>query len=209
MGSPKRNPLFVCIFASMFTGIIECVGKVERIRKSGNNLDFQIQTPISHELTVDQSVSHDGVCLTVTRVEGQSHWVTAIQETLSKTNLGKWEPGTPVNLERCLKIGDRLDGHWVQGHVDTTGLCTSVMDQSGSKIFEFSYSATAGHKTVPKGSITVNGTSLTVVDSEEGRFTVAIIPYTLEHTTFKNLKAGDLVNLEFDIIGKWVKAWMT
>jgi len=192
----------------MFTGIIECLGKIEEIQIDSNNRNFKITSSISDQLKVDQSVSHNGVCLTVTKVENQSHWVTAILETLTKTDLGNWKIGDEINLERCLKIGDRLDGHWVQGHVDTVGECTVITDQHGSWLIEFSYQNQEDFKTVPKGSITVNGISLTVVDSSPGYFSVAIIPYTFEHTSMKNIFVGTKVNLEFDVIGKWVKAWM-
>jgi riboflavin synthase len=192
----------------MFTGIIECLGKIEEIQIDSNNRNFKITSSISDQLKVDQSVSHNGVCLTVTKVENQSHWVTAILETLTKTDLGNWKIGDEINLERCLKIGDRLDGHWVQGHVDTVGECTGITNQQGSWLIEFSYQNQEDFKTVPKGSITVNGISLTVVDSSQGNFSVAIIPYTFEHTSMKNIFVGAKVNLEFDVIGKWVKAWM-
>lgn len=192
----------------MFTGIIECLGKIEEIHIDSNNRHFKITSLISDQLKVDQSVSHNGVCLTVTKVENQCHWVTAIHETLLKTDLGNWKSGDEINLERCLKIGDRLDGHWVQGHVDTVGECVHITDQQGSWLMKFSYRDEDNFKTVPKGSITVNGISLTVVDSSPGQFSVAIIPYTFEHTSMKNMDVGSKVNLEFDVIGKWVKAWM-
>jgi len=192
----------------MFTGIIECLGKIEDISLEGSNRTFKISSPISHKLKIDQSVSHDGVCLTVVKVKNDCHWVTAIDETLQKTMLNSWQNGTVINLERCLKIGDRLDGHWVQGHVDTTGICKRVEDENGSWKYTIEYGMDSLFKTVSKGSITLNGISLTVVDSEPGLFSVAIIPYTFENTTMQNLQLGTLVNLEFDIIGKWVKAWM-
>ena len=192
----------------MFTGIIECLGKIEDISIEGTNKTFKISSPISHELKIDQSVAHDGVCLTVTEANPNSHWVTAIDETLQKTMLNTWQIGSVINLERCLKIGDRLDGHWVQGHVDTTGICKNVKDENGSWKYTIEYATNGQFKTVPKGSITLNGISLTVVDSEHGLFSVAIIPYTYEHTSMQYLQPGTLVNLEFDIIGKWVKAWM-
>jgi len=192
----------------MFTGIIECLGKIEDISMEGTNKTFKISSPISHELKIDQSVAHDGVCLTVTEANPNYHWVTAIDETLQKTMLNTWQIGSVINLERCLKIGDRLDGHWVQGHVDTTGICKNVKDENGSWKYTIEYATDGQFKTVPKGSITLNGISLTVVDSEPGLFSVAIIPYTYEHTSMQYLQPGTLVNLEFDIIGKWVKAWM-
>jgi len=192
----------------MFTGIIECIAKIESVTTEGTNKTFKVSSPISHELKIDQSVSHDGVCLTVTEVNSDHHFVTAIDETLQKTNLNNWKPGTEANLERCLKIGDRLDGHWVQGHVDCRGTVSRIDNENGSWKYTVDYEDKGMFKTVPKGSITINGISLTVVDSQPGLFSVAIIPYTYEHTTMKNLTLGSAVNLEFDIIGKWVKAWM-
>jgi riboflavin synthase len=192
----------------MFTGIIECLGKIESVTEEGTNKIFQIKSPISHALRIDQSVAHNGVCLTITKIENDCHWVTAIDETLLKTSLNTWKPKDEINLERCLKLGDRLDGHWVQGHVDTTGICTKITDENGSWKYEIEFLNVQNYRTVAKGSITLNGTSLTVVDSEPGKFSVAIIPYTYEHTSIKHLKVGDPVNLEFDIIGKWVKEWM-
>ena len=192
----------------MFTGIIECLGKIESVSKDGTNKTFKIKSNISHELKIDQSLAHDGVCLTITKIENDCQWVTAIDETLSKTTLNTWVQGDEINLERCLKLGDRLDGHWVQGHVDTTGICKKITDENGSWKYEIEFQNAENFRTVDKGSITLNGTSLTVVDSEPGKFSVAIIPYTYEHTSIKHLKIGSLVNLEFDIIGKWVKEWM-
>lgn len=186
----------------MFTGIIETMGEVLSIAHEHSNFHFRIKSSISHELKVDQSVSHNGVCLTVVAVEGDIHKVTAIKETLDKTDLGTWLVGTPVNLERCMPANGRFDGHIVQGHVDCTATCVSVQDEGGSWRYTFSYDIDA--VTVEKGSITVNGTSLTVVDSKDKSFSVAIIPYTYENTVFKFLKPGDAVNLEFDIIGKYV-----
>jgi riboflavin synthase len=192
----------------MFTGIVEMMGKVLALRQEENNLHIQVASPISSELKVDQSVAHNGVCLTVTQVETDSHWVTAISETIQKTNLADWQLGTEVNLERCLRASDRFDGHIVQGHVDQVGFCTQVVEDSGSWRFYFEYQPDTEFFTVRKGSICVNGVSLTVVDSEEGKFSVAIIPYTYEHTNFKHIKAGDRINLEFDVIGKYVQAWL-
>ena len=192
----------------MFTGIIECMGIVEEVREERGNRTFTIRSVISRELRVDQSVSHDGVCLTVTHVADDTHQVTAIDETLQKTNLKLWKKGDTVNLERCLRIGDRLDGHWVQGHVDTTGICKSVTDENGSWKYIFEYNEGEDFRTVAKGSITVNGISLTVVESGTDWFSVAIIPYTFEHTNMQFIRPGDTVNLEFDVIGKWVKTWM-
>lgn len=188
----------------MFTGIIEEVGEVSQAQKMGGNLDLRIKATFSPELKIDQSVSHNGVCLTVTAVGNQSYTVTAIAETLSKSNLGNLKPGDAVNLERGMKLGDRLDGHIVQGHVDQTGICESIEEKEGSWIFRFSYDEKLNNPTIEKGSITVNGVSLTVVDSEKNAFSVAVIPYTFEHTNFKYLKKGDVVNLEFDVIGKYV-----
>lgn len=189
----------------MFTGIIEALGKVKEIRKERTNKSFCFESPISNELRVDQSVSHNGVCLTVTKVDGATHWVTAIDETLSKSNLGQLIPGDEVNLERCMVANGRFDGHVVQGHVDQTGKCISVKDQNGSWLFDFEYNPAEGNVTVEKGSISINGVSLTCFKSKSNGFTVAIIPYTFEHTNFHQIKEGSIVNLEFDIIGKYVK----
>ncbi|MBD0258250.1 MAG: riboflavin synthase [Cytophagales bacterium] len=188
----------------MFTGIIEAAGQVLHIQPEGTNLTFTIRSGISTELKVDQSLSHNGVCLTVTGVESDTHRVTAIRETLEKTNLGRLRVGDRVNLERCMQLNGRFDGHIVQGHVDQTGTCTAVADQDGSWLFDFAYDPAPGHITVEKGSICVNGVSLTCFRSGEGSFRVAIIPYTYEHTNFGQLREGDVVNLEFDIIGKYL-----
>ena len=192
----------------MFTGIIEATGTVRAIRRNGSNVDFDISSPFLSELKIDQSVAHNGACLTVVKIANDTYTVTAIDETLKKTNLGDWAVGTEVNLERCMILGGRLDGHIVQGHVDLVGTCTSVKDANGSWLFAFEYDKSSGHVTVPKGSICVNGVSLTVVESSPGKFSVAIIPYTFEHTSFKHIKAGHKVNLEFDVIGKYVAAMM-
>jgi len=189
----------------MFTGIIEAIAGVEQIVKEGTNKHFCFVSPIGQELKVDQSVSHNGVCLTVTKVDGNQHWVTAIDETLKKSTLGLLTPGDEVNLERCMIANGRFDGHVVQGHVDQTGMCISVEDAGGSWIFNFEYDSSFGNITVEKGSISINGVSLTCFNSKDNGFTVAIIPYTFEHTNFHEIKAGTLVNLEFDIIGKYVK----
>jgi len=189
----------------MFTGIIEAIGRIREIKVDRTNKHFCFESPISHELRVDQSVAHNGVCLTVTQVEGDRHWVTAIEETLSKSNLGLLQPGDEVNLERCMVANGRFDGHVVQGHVDQTGRCIRVQDQKGSWLYDFEYDSSGGNVTVEKGSITINGVSLTCFNSKENGFTVAIIPYTFEHTNFHQLKFGSVVNLEFDIIGKYVK----
>lgn len=190
----------------MFTGIIEQMGEVISIEKEQGNIHFSIDAPFTAELKVDQSVAHNGVCLTVVSISERSYVVTAIQETLDKTNLGSWKNGTKVNLERCMPMNGRLDGHIVQGHVDTTAVCTAIEDQSGSWKFTFAYQT--NQVTVEKGSITINGVSLTVVDSADHSFSVCIIPYTFEHTNFHQLAVGDEVNLEFDIIGKYVAKLM-
>lgn len=190
----------------MFTGIIETTGEVVSIEETGTNIDFTLRSSLASGLKVDQSVSHNGVCLTVTGIEGDTYKVTAIEETLKKTNLGLLRRGGKVNLERCMPAGGRFDGHIVQGHVDQTGICTAIEDRDGSWLFSFSYDTTDHHHiTVEKGSICVNGVSLTVIDSEEGAFRVAIIPYTFEHTNFRSLAVGEKVNLEFDILGKYIQ----
>jgi riboflavin synthase len=189
----------------MFTGIIEAIGEVSELKRDKSNLHIRVNSPLSNELKVDQSVSHDGVCLTVTKIDGNSHWVTAIDETLNKTNLAALKVGTKLNLERCMLNNGRFDGHIVQGHVDQTGVVKSIEDQNGSWLFHFMYDADAGNITVEKGSICVNGVSLTCFNSQASSFTVGIIPYTYEHTNFQQLTKGSVVNLEFDIIGKYVK----
>lgn len=188
----------------MFTGIIESLGKIVEISSEGGNIHFSIQSSITQELKIDQSVAHNGVCLTVVKMDGDTYTVTAIQETLLKTNLGNWRVGDMVNLERAMKLGDRLDGHIVQGHVDATGVCIVAEETDGSWHYRFEYDSKIPFFTIEKGSITVNGVSLTVVNADQHSFSVAIIPYTYEHTTFKNLQKGDLVNLEFDVIGKYI-----
>lgn len=194
----------------MFTGIIENTGKIVKIEKESANFHFWIECDFLNELKIDQSIAHNGVCLTVVEISGSLYRVTAIDETLKKTNLGELKPGNLVNLERCMRVNDRLDGHIVQGHVDQTAVLKSLTNQNGSHLLGFSYNEVdSGFVTVSKGSVCVNGISLTVVDSEPGYFSVAIIPYTFEHTNLKNLKIGDTVNLEFDIIGKYVKRLMT
>lgn len=192
----------------MFTGIIETLGEVTQINQDGSNIHFLVKSEISRELTVDQSVSHNGVCLTVTRVEGSAHWVTAIEETLKKSSLRTLSHGGLVNLERCMLSNGRFDGHIVQGHVDQTGVVTSIRDRDGSWLFDIEYDAAMKNVTVEKGSIAVDGVSLTCFNSRDNGFTVAIIPYTFEHTNFSKLKVGDAVNLEFDIIGKYVQRLM-
>ena len=190
----------------MFTGIIETLGTIRAIEKDQTNVHFTVESTITNELKIDQSVAHNGCCLTVVKIEGDTYVVTAIQETLDKTNLGDWEVGSKVNLERCMLLGARLDGHIVQGHVDTTATCVSVENLNGSWKYTFRYDF--DQPTVAKGSITVNGVSLTVVDSEKGLFSVHIIPYTYEHTNFHAFKVGTRINLEFDIIGKYVARLM-
>ena len=190
----------------MFTGIVEKIGRVAKISLQGKNRHFFIESELAPELKIDQSVAHNGVCLTVVGIQGKVYEVVAIDETLQKTSLGTWQVGDSVNLERAMKLGDRLDGHIVQGHVDQTGLCHSIEDAQGSRIFTFHYDPSVGNMTIEKGSITVNGVSLTVVNSQKGVFSVAVIPYPYEHTSFHTLKQGDKVNLEFDVIGKYVLA---
>ena len=188
----------------MFTGIIETVGIVQSIKKSGTNVDFTIQSKISHELKVDQSVAHNGVCLTVTELAEDWHKVTAVEETLLKTNLNDLKVGDIINLERCMVANGRFDGHIVQGHVDQIGKCTGKEERDGSWLFNFEYDISLGNVTVEKGSICINGISLTCFNSQDGKFSVTIIPYTMEHTSFKTLQIDEVVNLEFDIIGKYV-----
>lgn len=188
----------------MFTGIIETLGRVKKIEKELENIHFTIETNITHELKVDQSVAHNGVCLTVVAISDTNYVVTAIKETLDKSNLVFLAENDMVNIERAMKLGDRLDGHIVQGHVDQTAICTEVSDKDGSWFFTFMYDADAKNITIEKGSITVNGVSLTVVDSKKNQFSVAIIPYTYEHTGFSKFEKGTVVNLEFDVIGKYV-----
>ena len=188
----------------MFTGIIETLGKVTSLETKGGNLDITIESSLTPELKIDQSVAHNGVCLTVVSLTDTTYTVTAIAETLSKTNLDSLKINDSVNLERAMILGSRLDGHIVQGHVDQTGECTSVKEDNGSWIFSFTYDAKTGNPTIEKGSITIDGTSLTVVNSGKNTFEVAIIPYTYEHTRFNTYKPGTIVNLEFDVIGKYV-----
>ena len=188
----------------MFTGIIETTGVVKAIEKESSNLNLFIHSDITHELKIDQSVSHNGVCLTVVAIDDKVYKVTAIDETLQKTNIGQLISGSVVNLERCMPANGRFDGHIVQGHVDQIATCNKIEDLNGSWKYTFSYVSAHGNTTVEKGSVCINGVSLTVVDSRPNEFSVAIIPYTYEHTNFKNLKVGDYVNIEFDIIGKYV-----
>lgn len=193
----------------MFTGIIEDLGKIEKLEREGDNLHITVTSSLSPELKIDQSVAHNGVCLTVVQLNNSNYTVTAIEETLSKTNLGTLNESDVVNLERAMILGTRLDGHIVQGHVDQTAICKEVISKEGSWIFTFEYDGKLNNVTIEKGSITVNGVSLTVVNSKPTEFSVAIIPYTYEHTTFKNFKKGTVVNLEFDVIGKYVKRLMS
>jgi len=189
----------------MFTGIIEAIGTVADFRDEGTNREFKIESPISHELKIDQSVSHSGVCLTVVRIQDGFHWVVAIQETLQKSNLAELKLGDRLNLERCMLNNGRFDGHIVQGHVDQTAILKTLKNANGSWLYTFEYDPAEGNVTVEKGSIAVNGVSLTCFDSRASEFTVAIIPYTYEHTNFNQLKIGNVANLEFDVIGKYVK----
>jgi riboflavin synthase len=192
----------------MFTGIVEAMATLEKKQMNQSNIDFWFSSPCTSELKIDQSVAHNGVCLTVVEIENQNYRVTAINETLQKTNLGDLKVGQKVNLERCMLASARFDGHIVQGHVDLTGTCTEIIDHNGSWEFHFSYPVGSGQMTVEKGSICVNGTSLTVVNSGLDHFSVAIIPYTFEHTVFHQLEIGSRVNLEFDILGKYIQKMM-
>ena len=188
----------------MFTGIIETLGKVTALRKEDSNLHITVESTLTPELKIDQSVAHNGVCLTVVAIENNTYTVTAIDETLQKTSIGSLQVNTPVNLERAMILGTRLDGHIVQGHVDQTGICTAIKEKDGSSVFSFEYDADYSNVTIEKGSITIDGTSLTVFNSGKNTFSVAIIPYTFENTVFKTYKIGTIVNLEFDVIGKYV-----
>lgn len=188
----------------MFTGIIEDIGIISNLKRELDNLHITIKSTITPELKIDQSMAHNGVCLTVVAINNDEYTVTAIQETLNKSNLGTFKIGDQVNLERAMLLGDRLDGHIVQGHVDQTAVCTKVEDANGSWVFTFSYDSSLHNITIEKGSITVNGTSLTVVNSKKDSFSVAIIPYTYHHTNFNTFKPGTIVNLEFDVLGKYV-----
>jgi riboflavin synthase len=188
----------------MFTGIIEALGELKNIRREGSNVHFQIASTLSDALKIDQSVAHEGVCLTVVALEGNTHTVTAIEETLKRSNLGQWHVGSLINLERAMVSNGRLDGHIVQGHVDGTGQCTRIEDRDGSWNFHFRYQPSPEHLLVDKGSICINGVSLTVVSPSEDLFSVSIIPYTYSHTTFQSIREGDWVNLEFDVIGKYI-----
>ena len=192
----------------MFTGIIESAAEVTELRKENTNLHITLRSSLTTELKIDQSVAHNGVCLTVVSIQDDKYTVTAIEETLNKTNIGRLKVGDIVNMERAMIMGARLDGHIVQGHVDQTATCTEVLNKDGSWIFSFEYDSELHNVTIEKGSICINGVSLTVVDSKVNSFSVAIIPYTFNNTGFKTLSKGDIVNLEFDVIGKYVKRLM-
>lgn len=189
----------------MFTGIIETIGTIKDIKKNKDNIDLKIESTITNELKIDQSVSHNGICLTVTNIENSIYTVTAIKETINKTSISKWKINDSINLERAMVLGSRLDGHIVQGHVDQIGICKKIVESNGSWIFTFEYDSLLNNLTIEKGSITINGTSLTVIDSGNYTFSVAIIPYTFENTNFSKIKVNDIVNLEFDVVGKYVK----
>ncbi|MBA0882717.1 riboflavin synthase [Flavobacterium undicola] len=188
----------------MFTGIIETLGTIQEIKKEKDNIHITVNSSITSELKIDQSVAHNGICLTVVAINDTTYTVTAIDETIKKTNLGEWQEKDLVNLERAMKLGDRLDGHIVQGHVDQIGTCIAISETNGSWLYTFEYDDKLNNLTIEKGSITINGVSLTVVNSKKNQFSVAIIPYTHEHTNFKNFKIGSKINLEFDVIGKYV-----
>jgi riboflavin synthase len=188
----------------MFTGIIETLGVIQEIKKEKDNIHITMDSSITSELQIDQSVAHNGICLTVVALKDTFYTVTAIDETIKKTNLSNWKVGDSINLERAMKLGDRLDGHIVQGHVDQIGTCIATEETNGSWHYTFEYDETLNNITIEKGSITVNGVSLTVVNSKKNQFSVAIIPYTHEHTNFKTFEVGTKINLEFDVIGKYV-----
>lgn len=193
----------------MFTGIIETLGVIQEIKKDKDNLHITIASSITDELQIDQSVAHNGICMTVVAINNNLYTVTAIDETIKKTTISYWQIGDSINLERAMKLGDRLDGHIVQGHIDQIGSCIVAKETNGSWLYTFEYDKTLANITIEKGSITVNGVSLTVVGSEKNKFSVAIIPYTFEHTNFKTYKIGTKVNLEFDVIGKYVSRLFT
>ena len=188
----------------MFTGIIETLGIVKDLKKEKDNLHITISSSITNELKIDQSIAHNGICLTVVAINNDEYTVTAIKESIEKTNLAEWKVGNSINLERAMKLGDRLDGHIVQGHVDQTAICKSIEEANGSWYFTFEYDKSQNNITIEKGSITVNGVSLTVVNSKESEFSVAIIPYTYKHTNFNSFQKGTKINLEFDVVGKYV-----
>ena len=189
----------------MFTGIIESMGEIISLTSEGSNVHIEVKSTITHELKIDQSLAHNGVCLTVVEINGDNYIVTAIKETLDKSNIGDLKVGNLVNLERSMKLQERLDGHIVQGHVDQTAICTNIVKEKGSAYYTFQYEDTYSNVTIEKGSVTINGVSLTVVNSKENEFSVAIIPYTVAHTNFKEFKTGTKVNLEFDVVGKYIK----
>ena len=189
----------------MFTGIIESMGEIISLTSEGSNVHIEVTSTITHELKIDQSLAHNGVCLTVVEINGDNYIVTAIKETLDKSNIGDLKVGNLVNLERSMKLQERLDGHIVQGHVDQIGICTNIIKEKGSAYYTFQYEDTYNNVTIEKGSVTINGVSLTVVNSKENEFSVAIIPYTVAHTNFKEFKTGTKVNLEFDVVGKYIK----
>lgn len=188
----------------MFTGIIETLGIIKDIQKEGDNLHISVSSSITSALKIDQSLAHNGICLTVVAINDDNYTVTAIKETIDKTTVGNWQIGDLINLERAMKLDSRLDGHLVQGHVDQIGICNTIKESNGSWYFTFEYDSKPNNITIEKGSITVNGVSLTVVNSKQNEFSVAIIPYTFEHTNFKTFKVGTKINLEFDVIGKYV-----
>ena len=192
----------------MFTGIIESMGEIISLTSEGSNVHIEVKSTITHELKIDQSLAHNGVCLTVVEINGDNYIVTAIKETLDKSNIGDLKVGNLVNLERSMKLQERLDGHIVQGHVDQIGICTNIIKEKGSAYYTFQYEDTYSNVTIEKGSVTINGVSLTVVNSKENEFSVAIIPYTVAHTNFKEFKTGTKVNLEFDVVGKYIKRLM-
>ncbi len=187
----------------MFTGIIENLSEIKEINKEGDNLSISLISEITNELKIDQSLSHNGVCLTVVDISNNIYKVTAIKETILKSSIKDWKIGDIINIERAMKLGDRLDGHMVQGHVDQTAICTKISEENGSWYFYFEYQKSS-NLTIEKGSISINGVSLTIVESMDNGFSVAIIPYTYDNTNFKNIKVGDLVNIEFDMIGKYI-----
>ncbi|KIX20735.1 riboflavin synthase subunit alpha [Flavobacterium sp. 316] len=189
----------------MFTGIIETLGTIKEITKDKENLHIKLNSNITNELKIDQSVAHNGICLTVVAIKDSEYTVTAIKETIEKTNISSWKENDVINLERAMKLGDRLDGHIVQGHVDQIGICKEITETNGSWYFTFKYDEASNNITIEKGSITINGTSLTVVNSKRNEFSVAIIPYTYENTNFKHYKVGTIINLEFDVLGKYIK----
>ncbi|MFN4084009.1 MAG: riboflavin synthase [Bacteroidia bacterium] len=194
----------------MFTGIVECTGKIVSVENNYSNIDLWIESPVSHELKIDQSVSHNGVCLTVTDVKNNAHKVTAVAETINKSNIGKLTVNSIINLERCMPANGRFDGHIVQGHVDTTAIVNNIKDLNGSWLLDFEINDTKfNHLMVDKGSICINGVSLTIISVNENKFNVTIIPYTWQHTNFNALKVGDLVNIEFDIVGKYIQKMLS